>query len=337
MRVLVTGGLGYIGSHACVAIAAAGHAPVVVDNLVNSKLAVLERIRRLSGAEVPFYKADLRDRDAIAGIIASERPQAVMHFAALKAVSESVEQPLRYYENNVGGTLSLMQAMKNHGVRRMVFSSSAAVYGEPRSLPIREQHPLEPANPYGWSKVFIERLLVDEACADAAFRYCALRYFNPVGAHPSGEIGEDPRGEPQNLFPRMLRVLQSAERALGVHGGDYPTADGTGVRDYIHIMDLVQGHVRALEHLAKGGESLTVNLGTGQGYSVLQAVQALEAACGRKIPVHIDARRPGDVAACYADPSAAQEKLGWRAGLGLSEMCADLWRWHRAHPLGYPD
>jgi UDP-glucose 4-epimerase len=331
--VLVTGGLGYIGSHTCTVLAAAGYRLVVVDNLSNSKPEVLERLRKLTGAEIAFHKLDLRERASIEGILSGI--DSVVHFAGLKAVGESVEKPLLYYDNNVGGTIALLEAMVARGVRSLVFSSSATVYGDPERLPIPEDHRLAPTNPYGKSKLVIEHVLADHAAADARFRYAALRYFNPIGAHPSGRIGEDPRGIPNNLLPFVAQVAVQKLPALKVFGKDYKTADGTGVRDYIHVMDLARGHVAALKHLSRKKDSLTVNLGTGRGYSVLEVVKAFERASGRKVPVEFAARRPGDVAASYADASAASRKLGWKAKLGIDAMCRDVWRWQSQNPDGY--
>ena len=334
--ILVTGGLGYIGSHTCVLLAEAGRELLIVDNLCNAQLEALQRIRSLApGRRIDFEPIDIRDRVALEKLLGRTRIEAVVHFAGLKAVGESVAKPLLYYENNVGGTFALLQAMQAHGVRRMVFSSSATVYGDPEQLPLGEAHPLRPTNPYGRTKLMIEQILADHAAADAQFAYAALRYFNPAGAHPSGRIGEDPRGIPNNLFPYIARVAAGRLERLNVWGSDYPTPDGTGVRDYLHVMDLARGHLAALDYLAKRGRSLTVNLGTGRGYSVLEAAQAFERACGRKIPLEFAARRPGDVAACYADAALAASELGWHARLDLDAMCADVWRWQSANPRGY--
>lgn len=334
MNVLVTGGLGYIGSHTVVALAAAGHGIAVVDNLSNAKPSVLERLRELTGAQIGFHRADVRDGEALRAVLAGKEIEAVVHFAGLKAVGESVEKPLLYYEHNVGGTVTLLQAMGELGIRRMVFSSSATVYGEPERLPYTEDHPLRPANPYGKTKLIVEHLLADQARADAAFRYAALRYFNPVGAHPSGRIGEDPRGVPNNLFPYIARVAVGTLPALRVFGNDYDTPDGTGVRDYIHVTDLALGHVAALRALDKA--SFTVNLGTGRGYSVLEAVRAFERASGKRIALEFVERRPGDIGTSYADPSRAAAELGWKAKLALDDMCRDAWRWQSQNPGGYP-
>jgi UDP-glucose 4-epimerase len=334
--ILVTGGLGYIGSHTCVVLAEAGHEIVIVDNLSNARLEALERIReRVPGKRIEFERADIRDRPALEGILSARPIDAVVHFAGLKAVGESVEKPLLYYENNVGGSIALLQAMQARGVRRIVFSSSATVYGEPERLPITEAHPLRPTNPYGKTKLIIEHLLADHAVANGGFCYAALRYFNPAGAHPSGCLGEDPRGVPNNLFPYLSQVAVGKRPALRVWGKDYGTEDGTGVRDYIHVMDLARGHLAALDYLKSRQRSITVNLGTGRGYSVLQSVRAFERASGKRIALEFHPRRAGDVAACYADPSAAARELGWSAKLGLEDMCRDAWRWQAANPDGF--
>lgn len=334
--ILVTGGLGYIGSHSSLALAEAGYALLIVDNLANSKRVVFERLRSLApGAALSFHEADLRDTNALERAFASAAIEAVVHFAGLKAVGESVERPLLYYDNNVGGTVKLLEAMARHGVRRIVFSSSATVYGDPEALPIAETHRLAPTNPYGRSKLMIEQMLVDYAASDPAFHYIALRYFNPTGAHASGRIGEDPNGIPNNLFPYIAQVAVGRRPGLRVWGSDYPTHDGTGVRDYIHVTDLAAGHVAALAYLEREKRSLTVNLGTGRGYSVLEAARAFERACGRAIPLELAARRPGDVAACFADPSLARSALRWSARLDLDAMCRDAWRWQSANPQGY--
>ena len=329
---LVTGGLGYIGSHACVVLSEAGYRLVVVDNLSNSKPQVLERLKGLTGAEIACHQLDLRERKGLARVLSGV--DAVLHFAGLKAVGESVAKPMLYYDNNVGGTIALLEAMAAAGVQRMVFSSSATVYGEPERVPLAEDHPLRPLNPYGKSKLMIEHLLADHAAAEPAFRYAALRYFNPIGAHPSGKIGEDPRDIPNNLLPYVAQVAVGRLERLKVFGRDYPTPDGTGVRDYIHVMDLVAGHLAALEYLSKNG-SITCNLGTGRGYSVLEVVKAFERASGRKVALEFAPRRPGDAASSYADPSAAAERLGWKAALGLDAMCRDAWRWQSQNPEGY--
>ena len=334
--ILVTGGLGYIGSHSCLALAEAGYAIVIVDNLANAKRAVFERLRGLAPrAALTFHECDLRDSAAVERVFASASISAVVHFAGLKAVGESVEKPLAYYDNNVGGTLRLLEAMARHSVRRIVFSSSATVYGEPEKLPIPESHRLAPTNPYGRTKLVIEYLLADQAVSDAQFQFAALRYFNPTGAHPSAQLGEDPQGIPNNLFPYISQVAVGRRPSLRVWGTDYPTPDGTGVRDYIHVLDLAAGHVAALAYLERGERSLTVNLGTGRGYSVLEAARAFERASGRPIPVEPAERRAGDVAACFADPALAATALGWRARFDLDAMCRDVWRWQSVNPEGY--
>jgi UDP-glucose 4-epimerase len=334
--ILVTGGLGYIGSHSCLALAQAGYALVIVDNLVNAKRVVFERLRGLApSAALSFHEADLRDADALDRVFSTAPIEAVVHFAGLKAVGESVEKPLLYYDNNVGGTAKLLEAMARHAVRRIVFSSSATVYGDPEKLPIPETHRLAPTNPYGRTKLFIEQILADYAACDPAFHYMALRYFNPTGAHPSGRIGEDPNGIPNNLFPYISQVAVGRRPSLRVWGSDYPTPDGTGVRDYIHVMDLAAGHLAALAYLEREKRSLIVNLGTGRGYSVLEAARAFERACGRPIALERAPRRAGDVAACFADPSLARSALGWSAGLDIDQMCRDAWRWQSANPNGY--
>ena len=332
----MTGGLGYIGSHTCVALAEAGHRLVVVDNLSNAKPSVLERLRELTGGAIDFHRADVRERRSLVSILSKNEIQAVVHFAGLKAVGESVEKPLLYYEHNVGGSVALLQVMLELKIRRIVFSSSATVYGEPERLPLTEEHPLRPTNPYGKTKLIVEHLLADQARADPDFRHASLRYFNPVGAHPSGRMGEDPRGVPQNLFPYLARVAVKALPRLRVFGDDYDTPDGTGVRDFIHVMDLARGHVAALEALEKRPGSFTLNLGTGRGYSVLEALKAFERAAGLKVPYEVVERRAGDVASCYADASRAASELGWKARLGLEAMCRDLWRWQSQNPAGYP-
>ena len=333
---LVTGGLGYIGSHTCIALAEAGYALVIVDNLSNSKRLVFDRLRELTPkASIAFHEADVRDPKALDRIFSSSGIEAVVHFAGLKAVGESVEKPLLYYDNNVGGTVKLLEAMAKHSVRRMVFSSSATVYGEPEKLPIPESHRLAPSSPYGKTKLMIEHMLADQAAADPGFRHASLRYFNPTGAHASGRIGEDPNGIPNNLFPYIAQVAVGRRPALRVWGKDYPTPDGTGVRDYIHVMDLAEGHVAALSFLETQNRSITVNLGTGRGYSVLEAAKAFERASGKRIALEFAARRPGDVTSCYADVSMASSELGWKARFDIDAMCRDVWRWQSANPQGY--
>lgn len=335
--ILVTGGAGYIGSHACVELAAAGYDLVIVDNLYNSKVAAVRRIEELTGRSVTFYKADVQDEDALRGIFASHHVDAVIHFAGLKAVGESVEKPLLYYGNNVHGTLCLINVMREFDVFTLVFSSSATVYGEPLQVPIIESEPIKPTNPYGRSKAMVEELLQDVALSDSRWSIALLRYFNPVGAHESGRIGENPNGIPNNLMPYISQVAVGQRSHLRVWGNDYPTPDGTGVRDYIHVVDLARGHLAALRRLESRSGCLAVNLGTGRGYSVLQMVEAFAAASGRPIPYEIMERRPGDIATCYADPALAQAELGWSAELGIERMCADAWRWQSNNPQGYPD
>lgn len=329
MHILVTGGTGYIGSHACVALLAAGHEVTVIDDLSNSRREVLDRIERIAGKRPAFFEGDVRDRPLLRSIFAGKRIDGVIHFAGLKAVGESVAQPLRYYDCNVGGALSLCEVMAEARTKILIFSSSATVYGDPASVPIREDFPRSATNPYGASKLIIEDILADLAKADAEWRIARLRYFNPVGAHPSGLIGESPNGIPNNLMPYVAQVAVGKRERLSVFGGDYPTPDGTGVRDYIHVVDLAEGHVAALDYLVRQPGLLTVNLGTGCGYSVLDMVRAFEKASGRPVPYAIVPRRPGDVAACYADPALARQLLGWSAKLGIDAMCADAWNWQR--------
>jgi UDP-glucose 4-epimerase len=329
MNILVTGGSGYIGSHACVALLAAGHGVTVVDDLSNSRPEVLDRIARIAGRRPLFFKGDVRDRALLRTVFAASPIDAVIHFAGLKAVGESVAQPLRYYDCNVGGAISLCQVMAESAVKTLIFSSSATVYGDPASVPIREDFPRSTTNPYGASKLMIEDILADLAQADREWRIARLRYFNPVGAHSSGLIGEEPNGIPNNLLPYVAQVAAGERQQLSVFGNDYPTPDGTGVRDYIHVMDLVEGHLAALDYLLDKGGLLTVNLGTGCGYSVLDMVRAFAAASGQPVPYTLVPRRPGDIAACYADPALAAELLGWQARRGIDEMCGDAWRWQQ--------
>ncbi|WP_029646572.1 UDP-glucose 4-epimerase GalE [Methylomicrobium lacus] len=332
--ILVTGGAGYIGSHTCVELLNAGYQVVVFDNFCNSHPESLRRVEQITGKSVITCQADIRDMNAITACIEEHACQAVIHFAGLKAVGESVEKPLRYYDNNVAGTLCLLQAMQNCGVKNIVFSSSATVYGEPQFLPFTEKHPLSTTNPYGQTKLVIEEMLRDLYRSDSSWGIGILRYFNPVGAHQSGLIGEDPQGIPNNLMPFVAQVAVGRREQLNVWGGDYPTPDGTGVRDYIHVVDLAVGHLRALERLAQP-QSFTVNLGTGIGYSVLDVVKAFEKASDRSIPYVIGPRRPGDVAAFYSDPTLAAELLNWKAGRGIEIMCEDHWRWQVNNPDGY--
>jgi len=333
--ILVTGGAGYIGSHTCVELLRAGCDVTVLDNLCNSSEVALDRVREIAGRDLRFVRLDLLDGEGVRGILADGRFDAVIHFAGLKAVGESVSIPLRYFHNNLTGTLVLLEAMREHGPRRLVFSSSATVYGDPASVPIREDFPLKATNPYGRTKLMIEEILMDLARAEVDWSLIALRYFNPVGAHPSGRIGEDPRGIPNNLMPYVMQVAVGKHPFLSVFGDDYPTPDGTGVRDYIHVVDLAEGHLAALRALDSAKGFTPYNLGTGRGYSVLEAVAAAERASGRRVPYKVVARRPGDVATCYADPSLAARALGWRATRDLDAMCRDAWRWQRDNPQGY--
>lgn len=335
MSILVTGGAGYIGSHTCVELLNAGYEVVVVDNLCNSSEESLKRVEEITGKTLKFYRADLLDRDAMEEIFENERIDSVIHFAGLKAVGESVQQPLEYYYNNVTGTLVLCDVMRKHGVKDIVFSSSATVYGNPHTVPIREDFPLSVTNPYGRTKLMLEEILQDLHVADSEWNVILLRYFNPIGAHKSGRIGENPKGIPNNLMPYITQVAIGKLTRLGVFGNDYDTPDGTGVRDYIHVVDLAKGHVKAIEKL-KSKEGVSIyNLGTGNGYSVLDMVKAFEKASGREIPYEIKPRRAGDIAACYADPSKAKAELGWEAQYGLEEMCEDSWRWQSQNPEGY--
>ena len=340
-NILVTGGAGYIGSHAVVALNAAGYFPIILDNLSNSKAAVLERITAITGKRPPFYKTDLRDRTALDLVFQEHHIDAVIHFAGLKAVGESVAKPLIYYENNIESTLVLCSVMAAHDVKRLIFSSSATVYGNPHTVPIREDFPLAPTNPYGRTKLMIEQILQDLHAADPAWRITLLRYFNPVGAHESGLIGEDPQGIPNNLMPYISQVAVGRREWLNVFGNDYPTPDGTGVRDYIHVMDLAEGHVAALQYMEAvtsfrpARAPLIINLGTGQGYSVLELLHAFEKVSCRTIPYRITDRRPGDIATCYGDPSLALSLMNWKVQRSLAEMCVDTWRWQSNNPDGY--
>jgi len=334
--VLVTGGAGYIGSHTCVELLQAGHEVVVFDNLRNSKSSVLARIGKIAGRRPEFVEGDVRDGAALNQIFTRYSVGAVLHFAGLKAVGESITHPLEYYDNNVQGSMVLLDTMARHGVKSLVFSSSATVYGAPASLPIREDFPLAATNPYGRSKIMVEDILRDLFVADPQWRIALLRYFNPVGAHESGLIGESPSGIPNNLMPYVSRVASAKLEALSVFGDNYPTSDGTGVRDYIHVVDLAKGHLAAMDYIGKSSGVVTVNLGTGQGHSVLELVRAFERESGRKIPYRIVGRRAGDIAECYTDPKFAETLLGWRAELGLERMCRDTWRWQQwaeAHGL----
>ena len=335
MNVLVTGGAGYIGSHTCLELLEAGHRVVVVDNLVNSSEEALRRVEELAGRPVVFHRADLSDRPAVEELVRGESPDAVIHFAGLKAVGESVEQPLLYYRNNIDSTLALCEAMGACGVKNLVFSSSATVYGEPQQLPLTEEAPLQATNPYGRTKLFIEHILRDLQRSDPTWNITLLRYFNPVGSHKSGRIGEDPNGIPNNLMPYITQVAVGKLQELSVYGDDYATPDGTCIRDYIHVVDLARGHLKALDRLASAPGLETYNLGTGRGSSVLQVIEAFGRALGRPIPYRVVGRRPGDAAAAYADPSKAARELGWEAELDLDAMCADAWRWQQTNPAGY--
>jgi len=333
--ILVTGGAGYIGSHTVVELLAAGHELLILDNFSNSSPRVLERIEQIAGKRPTVIEGDIRDAALLDKLFARYPIRSVVHFAGLKAVGESVEQPMRYYDNNVVGSLRLFESMAKAGVYRLVFSSSATVYGDPHAVPIDESFPLQVTNPYGRSKLVIEEMLRDIGRADPQWRVALLRYFNPVGAHDSGLIGEDPQGIPNNLMPFVAQVAVGRRAELSVFGNDYPTPDGTGVRDYIHVVDLARGHLAALAALDGQAGVFPVNLGTGRGYSVLEVVSAFEKASGCKVAYRIVARRPGDVAACYADPTRAREMLGWSAERGIEAMCADAWRWQSANPLGF--
>ena len=336
--VFVTGGAGYIGSHTCLELLMAGHEVTVYDNFCNSLPEALHRVQATCGRKLRLIEGDLRDSASLVKALQDSGAKAVIHFAGLKAVGESVDKPLAYYDNNVTGSLRLLEAMVACNVKTLVFSSSATVYGEPQRLPLDEEHPLSATNPYGRSKLMIEDMLRDLHRSDPAWRITVLRYFNPVGAHASGLIGEDPQGTPNNLLPFVAQVAVGRRAHLNVWGDDYSTPDGTGVRDYIHVVDLAVGHLKALkalERLQDADGGLTVNLGTGTGYSVLDIVKAFEQASGRAVPYKIAPRRPGDIASCYADPQRALELLGWRAERGLSAMCADAWRWQHTNPNGY--
>ena len=338
MTILVTGGSGYIGSHTCVELLNAGYDVVVVDNLYNSSEKALERVKEITGKDLTFYKADILDRDAMNQVFEENKIDAVIHFAGLKAVGESVSKPIEYYHNNMTGTLILTDVMRKHGCKNIIFSSSATVYGDPAMIPITEECPKgQPTNPYGWTKSMLEQVLTDIHTSDPEWNVILLRYFNPIGAHKSGLIGEDPKGIPNNLLPYVAQVAIGKLECLGVFGDDYHTPDGTGVRDYIHVVDLAVGHVKAIEKLKdKDGVSI-YNLGTGNGYSVLDVVHAFEEACGHPIKYVIKARRPGDIDMCYCNPEKAKNELGWTAQYGIKEMCQDSWRWQSQNPNGYDD
>ena len=333
--ILVTGASGFIGSHTCVELLQSGFNVVALDNLCNSSRKSLDRVRQITGAELPLHEADIRDRAALDAILASQQIDAVIHFAGLKSVGESVAKPLLYFDNNVSGTVNLLEALAAANVKNFVFSSSATVYGDPEALPLVESARLSVTNPYGRSKLMVEQILGDLEHADASWRIGVLRYFNPVGAHESGLIGEDPRGIPNNLMPFIAQVAVGRREKLSVFGNDYPTPDGTGVRDYIHVVDLARGHVAALNRLFAVDRGFTVNLGTGQGYSVLETIKAFEAASGKAVPYQLVPRRPGDIASCYASPVQAKQLLGWQAGKGMREMCEDHWRWQEGNPEGF--
>ena len=336
MKILVTGGTGYIGSHTVVELQNVGHEVVIVDNLSNSFELVNDRIEAITGIRPVFYNADIRDKAALSDILAKEKPEGVIHFAGLKAVGESVKLPMKYYENNITGTLNLLEAMKENGCKNIIFSSSATVYGDPAFVPITEECPKGTCtNPYGWTKSMIEQILMDIAKADPEWNIVLLRYFNPIGAHKSGTIGENPNGIPNNLMPYITQVAVGKLEKLGVFGDDYDTPDGTGVRDYIHVVDLALGHVKALAKFEPGSGLNIYNLGTGTGYSVLDIVKNFEAASGVKIPYEIKERRAGDIASCYSDATKAKEELGWVATKGIKEMCEDSWRWQSNNPNGY--
>ena len=336
MNVLVTGGLGYIGSHTCIQMLEAGMTPIILDNLYNSKKSVLERIAKVTGVEPLFIEGDVRDKENLVKVLKEQDIGAVIHFAGLKAVGESVEKPLEYYDNNVNGTLVLVDAMRQVGVKCLVFSSSATVYGDPASVPITEDFPTSATNPYGRSKLMVEECLTDFEKANPDWSITLLRYFNPVGSHPSGDLGEDPSGIPNNLMPFVSQVAVGRREYLSVFGDDYPTPDGTGVRDYIHVMDLSDGHVAALKKVGSKQGLHVFNLGTGNGYSVLEMVAAFEKASGKQVPYKIAPRRPGDIAECWADPSKAIQELDWKAERTLEQMTTDTWRWQSSNPEGYP-
>lgn len=336
MRILVTGGAGYIGSHTCIELIRAGHEVVIADNLVNAKEEAVRRTEKLAGAPIKFYNVDICDLAATRELFSNEHLDSVIHFAGLKAVGESVLLPLKYYQNNLISTLNLLEVMTEFSVKNIIFSSSATVYGMPKSVPITEDFPLSTTNPYGTTKLMIEQILTDFQKANPDFSVVLLRYFNPIGAHKSGNIGEDPNGIPNNLLPYIAQVAIGKLECVNVFGNDYPTKDGTGVRDYIHVVDLAVGHVKALKRSDEPGVFI-YNLGTGNGYSVLEVIAAFEKACGKKIPYKIAPRRPGDIAECYANPAKAASELGWTAEHGIDEMCADSWRWQQQNPNGYDE
>lgn len=336
MNILVTGGAGYIGSHTIIELITAGHSVIAIDNLSNSSEESLRRVEKITGVSVPFFNVDIRDGAGVSDVLAGRNIDCCIHFAGLKAVGESVRKPWEYYENNIGGTLALLDALKSSGCKNIIFSSSATVYGDPAEIPITEDCPKgRCTNPYGWTKWMIEEILNDMHTADPDWNIVILRYFNPIGAHPSGLIGEDPKGIPNNLMPYITQVASGRLEKLHVFGNDYDTPDGTGVRDYIHVVDLARGHVAALSAIDRKCGVAVYNLGTGKGYSVLEIVRAFEKASGLKLPYVIDERRPGDIAACYSDPSKAFAELGWKAEYGIDDMCRDSWNWQKQNPSGY--
>lgn len=338
MRILVTGGAGYIGSHTCVELLNAGYEVVILDNLYNSSKKAVDRIEEITGKNVTFYENDMLDADAMENLFSKEKIDCVIHFAGLKAVGESVAKPLEYYKNNIQGTLTLVEAMRNHGCKNIIFSSSATVYGDPAFVPITEECPKgTPTNPYGWTKSMLEQILSDLHTADEEWNVILLRYFNPIGAHKSGMIGEDPKGIPNNLLPYVAQVAIGKLECVGVFGNDYDTPDGTGVRDYIHVVDLANGHVKAIDKVKENPGVKIYNLGTGNGYSVLDVIKAFSKACGHDVPYQIKPRRAGDIATCYSDASLAKKELGWEAQYGIEEMCADSWKWQSMNPNGYKD
>ena len=338
MKILVTGGAGYIGSHTCVELLNNGYEVVVMDNLYNASEKAVERVQQITGKTLKFYNADMLDQPAMDQIFEAEKPDVVIHFAGYKAVGESVAKPIEYYHNNMTGTLLLCDTMRKHGCKNIIFSSSATVYGDPLQIPISEECPKQnPTNPYGQTKTMLEQVLMDIHRADPEWNVTLLRYFNPIGAHKSGLIGEDPKGIPNNLLPYVAQVAIGKLKCVGVFGNDYDTPDGTGVRDYIHVVDLARGHVKALEKFKENKGVLIYNLGTGHGYSVLQVIAAFSKACGKEIPYEIKPRRAGDIATCYCTPAKAKAELGWEAEYGIEEMCADSWRWQSQNPNGYND
>lgn len=338
MKILVTGGAGYIGSHTCVELLNEGYEVVIVDNLDNSNAKAVDRIMQITGKKVTFYEKDIRDKEAMNDIFGREKPECVIHFAGLKAVGESVQKPLEYYENNINGTLVMLDAMRKNGCKNIIFSSSATVYGDPAFIPITEECPKgSPTNPYGWTKSMLEQILTDLHTPDPEWNVILLRYFNPIGAHKSGLIGEDPKGIPNNLLPYVAQVAIGKLKCVGVFGNDYDTPDGTGVRDYIHVVDLAKGHVKAINKIKENPGVKIYNLGTGNGYSVLDVIKAFSKACGHDVPYEIKPRRAGDIATCYADASLAKKELGWEAEYGIDEMCADSWKWQSMNPNGYND